>query len=106
MGQREPGQCARKKSGWIRMARRTRFAAWMMAALMVSSAASAQSDADCDEVPAEEVADDSGEAEADQAASAAPRVHAYTDAVAPDRPQHATSPQLAERRAPLAAGAC
>gem|GEM_PF-676861 len=86
------------------MARRTRFAAWMMAALMVSSAASAQSDADYDEVPAEELADDIGEAEGDEAASAAPRVHADTDYVAPDRSNEATSPKLDEGLAAFDAG--
>src|SRR5699024_4399359 len=102
-GQREPGQCARKKSGWIRMARRTRFAAWMMAALMVSSAASAQSDeADFDEVAAEELAEDTADADTLEDGAEIDVAHAPdsarmgSDYIPPDRSNEAGSPEIDE----------
>lgn len=121
--QKGPGQCARKKSGWIRMARRTRFAAWMMAALMVSSAASAQSDdAENEETPVEELAEDAAEVDGDlededaldgdaveddvsvDAAAAPSSEDMASDYIAPDRTDEAGSPEIDEGLAAFEAG--
>lgn len=93
------------------MARRTRFAAWMMAALMVSSAASAQSDeADFDEVAAEELAEDTADADTLEDGAEIDVAHAPdsarmgSDYIPPDRSNEAGSPEIDEGLAAFDAG--
>lgn len=88
------------------MARRTRFAAWMMAALMVSSAASAQSgEADFDDVTADESVEHTSEdGDDNDVTDALGSAQMDSDYIAPDHSDEAGSPAIDEGLAAFDAG--
>lgn len=96
------------ETGWTRMARRSRFAAWMMAGLLVSSTALAQSSDELasDDAVAngEEGAFEFSDEGADEASAAPVAGDMNAGYVAPDRSGEASSPEIERGVAAARAG--